>query len=160
MGELERSLAKPWQPVRKDKRSTPAFNKNTTYISTMTYRSPQVAELMAQRESLDNQLADVREKEQRRVLFEIVQKMREYGISLHELLGRKPEAPRATSGTGTKTESTTIKYRDPVSGATWSGRGRAPWWIVDKDRDQFLAERADASAPKGPIQASLFADEC
>ncbi|WP_411829055.1 H-NS family nucleoid-associated regulatory protein [Paraburkholderia kururiensis] len=29
------------------------------------------------------------------------------------------------------------KYRDPVSGATWSGRGRAPRWIAGRDRDAF-----------------------
>jgi DNA-binding protein H-NS len=114
---------------------------------------------MAQRESLEKQLADAREKEQRRVLFEIVQKMREYGISLHELLGRKPEAPCAAPGTSTKAGATPIKYRDPVSGATWSGRGRVPRWIADKDRDQFLVESAQASARSRPIQVSLFSDE-
>jgi len=31
------------------------------------------------------------------------------------------------------------KYRDPVSGVTWTGRGRAPLWIRDaEDRDAFL----------------------
>jgi DNA-binding protein H-NS len=30
-------------------------------------------------------------------------------------------------------------YRDPKSGATWSGRGRAPAWIANaKDRTRFL----------------------
>ncbi|WP_071767916.1 H-NS histone family protein [Burkholderia ubonensis] len=30
------------------------------------------------------------------------------------------------------------KYRDPVSGAVWSGRGRAPRWIAGHDRENFL----------------------
>lgn len=31
------------------------------------------------------------------------------------------------------------KYRDPETGATWSGRGRAPAWLADaKDRTAFL----------------------
>ncbi|WP_322048072.1 H-NS family nucleoid-associated regulatory protein, partial [Paraburkholderia sp. J67] len=31
------------------------------------------------------------------------------------------------------------KYQDPKSGATWSGRGRAPDWIKGaKNRDRFL----------------------
>ncbi|MEX3983683.1 H-NS histone family protein [Paraburkholderia sp. EG287A] len=31
------------------------------------------------------------------------------------------------------------KYKDPDSGATWSGRGRAPLWIADaEDRSKFL----------------------
>nr|WP_279636670.1 H-NS histone family protein [Paraburkholderia aromaticivorans] len=29
------------------------------------------------------------------------------------------------------------KYRDPSSGATWSGRGRAPGWLAGKDRTAF-----------------------
>jgi len=29
------------------------------------------------------------------------------------------------------------KYRDPESGATWSGRGREPSWLVGKDREAF-----------------------
>lgn len=30
------------------------------------------------------------------------------------------------------------KYRDPASGATWTGRGIAPAWIRNKNRDAFL----------------------
>ena len=34
------------------------------------------------------------------------------------------------------------KYRDPKTGATWSGRGRAPGWIAKaKSRDKFLIEQ-------------------
>ncbi|WP_321795284.1 H-NS family nucleoid-associated regulatory protein [Caballeronia sp. J97] len=40
------------------------------------------------------------------------------------------------------------KYRDPKSGAEWSGRGKAPGWLANaKDRTKFLIEgAADASA--------------
>ncbi|WP_408220049.1 H-NS histone family protein [Paraburkholderia dilworthii] len=37
------------------------------------------------------------------------------------------------------------KYRDPKSGATWSGRGRAPAWLSGaKDRSRFLIDGATA----------------
>ena len=29
------------------------------------------------------------------------------------------------------------KYRDPLSGATWSGRGKTPRWINGTDRSQY-----------------------
>ncbi|MDR6500657.1 H-NS histone family protein [Burkholderia sp. MS455] len=32
------------------------------------------------------------------------------------------------------------KYRDPVSGAVWSGRGREPRWIAGRDRATFLIQ--------------------
>jgi DNA-binding protein H-NS len=39
------------------------------------------------------------------------------------------------------------KYRDPKSGATWSGRGRAPAWIAEaKDRNKFLIDGATGGA--------------
>ena len=33
------------------------------------------------------------------------------------------------------------KYRNPSTGETWSGRGRAPKWMVGRERDEFLIER-------------------
>ncbi|SAL86156.1 HNS-like transcriptional regulator [Caballeronia arvi] len=39
-------------------------------------------------------------------------------------------------------------YRDPKSGATWSGRGRAPGWLASaKNRDKFLIDSSAGSAP-------------
>ena len=43
----------------------------------------------------------------------------------------KKTAARAPS-TGPK------KYRDPVSGAEWSGQGSEPKWFSSQDKDQFL----------------------
>ncbi|MFX1675071.1 H-NS family nucleoid-associated regulatory protein [Paraburkholderia sp. A2WS-5] len=40
-------------------------------------------------------------------------------------------------------------YRDAKTGATWSGRGRAPAWLADvKDRSKFLIEKAAEPAAK------------
>jgi DNA-binding protein H-NS len=37
------------------------------------------------------------------------------------------------------------KFRDPATGATWTGRGKPPNWIKDKDRAEFLIrEKAGA----------------
>lgn len=30
------------------------------------------------------------------------------------------------------------KYRDPATGATWTGRGKQPRWIEGKDRTPFI----------------------
>lgn len=48
-----------------------------------------------------------------------------------------------------KADLPAVKYRDPRTGKTWSGHGRAPLWIVDaKDRSKYLADGAvNASAP-------------
>lgn len=38
------------------------------------------------------------------------------------------------------TPPATAKYRDPASGATWTGRGRAPKWLAGEDRSRFEIE--------------------
>ncbi len=103
----------------------------------MQTEMPTLKELLAQREALQDQLNIARQRQAEIVLAEIVAKMGEYKISLAELMGHhtqvKTIAPVAAT-TGVP------KYRDAVSGATWSGRGRAPHWIVDKNRNEFLVD--------------------
>jgi DNA-binding protein H-NS len=36
------------------------------------------------------------------------------------------------------------KYRDPVSGDTWTGQGREPKWIEGQDREPFLMDKPPA----------------
>jgi DNA-binding protein H-NS len=62
----------------------------------------------------------------------------------------------ATAGKGQRKGPQPAKYRDPKSGATWSGRGPAPAWLSGaKDRTKFLiggvsavADSAATSKPK------------
>lgn len=67
--------------------------------------------------------------------------------------GRKPSAPAAEGAAkagGASVHHVEPKYLDPKTGATWSGRGRAPLWIRDvKNRSKFLIEAgAKAAAPE------------
>ena len=98
---------------------------------------PRLKELLARREVLQQELEQARQMEVDRTLREIVAKMREYKITLQELMGTKAHARMVPPAAN-------AKYRDPATGATWSGRGRLPNWIADKNRDEFL------------IQPSLF----
>ena len=51
------------------------------------------------------------------------------------------------------------KYRDPKSGATWSGRGPAPAWLAGaKDRSKYLiAGEEEGAAPSKPDPANKSA---
>jgi len=44
------------------------------------------------------------------------------------------EARRRSASAGTKVAP---KYRNPATGETWTGRGKAPKWIQNQDREQF-----------------------
>ncbi|MFM0374328.1 H-NS family nucleoid-associated regulatory protein [Paraburkholderia aspalathi] len=61
------------------------------------------------------------------------------------------KAVRATSTKGQPKGPQPAKYRDPKSGATWSGRGPAPVWLASaKDRSEFLIVGAGAAADAKP----------
>ena len=40
--------------------------------------------------------------------------------------------------TSCKRKKASPKYFDPISGATWSGRGKRPRWLIDRDPNDFL----------------------
>lgn len=81
-------------------------------------------ELMTQIEGLKRQAEDARKQEIAGAIAEIKRIMAQYGIEPGDLFpARGGKAKRATVGV--------IKYRDPVSGAGWSGRGRRPGWVAD-----------------------------
>ncbi|MEX3968751.1 H-NS histone family protein [Paraburkholderia sp. EG286B] len=91
-------------------------------------------ELKAQMAALEAQATAARAAEFEEVLADIRAKVADYGFTERDIFGRR-RGMRATSSAGVAP----AKYRDPRSGATWSGRGRAPNWIKDaKNRDRYL----------------------
>ncbi|TES63850.1 H-NS histone family protein [Burkholderia cepacia] len=86
--------------------------------------------LLAQREALEKQITEARNQERGQAVEKIQELMRDYDISLAELAGKKTR----------KYTKRTVppKYRDPISGKTWTGRGKPPMWIAGQNRDQFL----------------------
>lgn len=87
-------------------------------------------ELLAQREALEQQIHAARKVE----LADAVQKVRtlvaEYDLTQDDIFGGKQN--RSIKGA-----IVAPKYRDPATGQTWTGRGKPPVWIRDKDREQF-----------------------
>jgi len=99
-------------------------------MSEMT--NPGYRALLAQREALEKQIEELKNAERGDAIDWIRDQMALYGIKPEDLEPRRGRGPRKQSG------PVAAKYRDPVSGATWSGRGKAPRWLVDQDRDKFV----------------------
>jgi DNA-binding protein H-NS len=89
-------------------------------------------ELTAQIEKLTKQAEQAREKELESVITQIRQLMGEFGITAADLGLKAPGRGRRKAG-----PASAPKFRDPETGATWSGRGRAPAWISGKDRSKY-----------------------
>ena len=104
-------------------------------------------------ERLQKQAQLLQSKSRKPVLNSIIRSMKEYGITPEEVsaaFGKAPasskstsaKAPKAGKAASTK-KPVAAKYRHPDSGATWTGRGKAPLWIVESEkngqaRQQFL----------------------
>jgi DNA-binding protein H-NS len=78
-------------------------------------------ELKAQADALMKQAEEARKAENREIIADIKAIIREKGITA-EQLGFSP------TGKGSR-KPAPAKYRDPVSGATWAGRGKTPKWM-------------------------------
>lgn len=93
-------------------------------------------ELRNQLEALAEKTEAARLAEFQAIVEDIRVKVAEYGITEKDIFGRQHN--RALKKNGAPVEA---KYRDPKTGATWSGRGRAPAWIKNaKNRDRFLIQ--------------------
>ncbi|WP_175983121.1 H-NS family nucleoid-associated regulatory protein [Caballeronia zhejiangensis] len=84
-------------------------------------------DLLAQKAELQRQIDSVLRAERNKAIERIRADMETYDISVRDL-----SAPRNTR------TPVTMKYRDPLSGKEWSGRGKPPVWIIGKDRSQYL----------------------
>ena len=89
-------------------------------------------ELLAKRAELEAQINTARQEESGAALATIHSLIAEYGLSQSEVF-----PPLKRSSSVNKGTTVAPKYRDPATGATWSGRGKAPLWIANKDRAQF-----------------------
>lgn len=94
-------------------------------------------QLLDQKAELERQIADMQREERAAAIEQIRDLMNQYGLTLADLGGRTP-ATRAPSANGPKVAP---KYRDPATGATWSGRGLQPRWLkAALDSGRSLAE--------------------
>lgn len=91
-------------------------------------------DLLQQREALEKAIADARQREVSDAVSKVRALVAEYGLTAQDVFpsGRSSKAAGAKS-----TGKVAPKYRDPATGQTWTGRGKAPKWIEGKDRATF-----------------------
>ena len=95
-------------------------------MSTHSYK-----ELLAQREALEQQIAAARKSEVASAVQEIKSLIEAFGLTQDDVFSTAKQKPMREK------VSVAPKYRDPATGATWTGRGKAPKWIEGQDREKF-----------------------
>jgi DNA-binding protein H-NS len=86
--------------------------------------------------------------------------MEKHAVTIEEIeahAGAKRGGPKAGVKVAVKQTAVAAQYRDPQSGSTWSGRGRAPAWIASvKDRSRFLIDTTSLDAASGkPVAVTV-----
>lgn len=98
---------------------------------------------------LQKQAQALQTKQRGPVITSIIRSMREYDITPEEIaeaFNKKAtrSSPRKTAAKPATTKRpVAAKYRHPKTGATWTGRGKAPRWITaaeteGQNRNDFL----------------------
>ncbi len=85
--------------------------------------APTLQELLAQKAELERRIAETQREEKAAAISQVRSLMQQYGLTLADIGGRAPAPKKA------ETAKVPAKYRDPATGATWSGRGLQPKWL-------------------------------
>lgn len=88
--------------------------------------------LLARKAELEAQIAQAQAKAKAEGIAAARALIAEYGLTAADVF---PQG-KAKGSVGAP------KYRDPATGATWTGRGKPPNWITGKDRAPFLISAA------------------
>lgn len=118
---------------------------------TLQNYASQQAKIQKEIDRLNKQAQLLQSKQRKPVINTILRSMKEYGITPDEIAAaygktgpkmRKSSSEKSVKSTGAK-KPVAPKYRHPATSATWTGRGKAPLWIVEAEkngqpREQFL----------------------
>ena len=91
-------------------------------------------ELLQQREALEQAIAQARQNEISSAVTKIRELVSEYELTAQDVFPGRTPKPQAVK----PTSKVAAKYRDPATGQTWTGRGKAPKWIEGKDRTPYV----------------------
>lgn len=89
-------------------------------------------DLLQQREALEQAIAAARQREISEAVSKVRELVAEFGLTANDIF-----PGRAGKVAGKPVSKVAPKYRDPATGQTWTGRGKAPKWIDGKDRNSF-----------------------
>lgn len=84
--------------------------------------------LLARKAELDAQIAQAQAERKAEGIAQARALIQEHGLTAADVF--PPAKSKGSVGAP--------KYRDPDTGATWTGRGKPPNWINGKDRAPFL----------------------
>lgn len=117
----------------------------------MTDKKMTVTEIEAEIERLKAEITTRRATAKSEIRSEIAKMLADEGLTIYDIypdLAKKK--PASAKGKGKSKVISEVKggYKDPTSGATWSGRGRSPKWVTELCEQKRITLKQFKSDPK------------
>jgi DNA-binding protein H-NS len=96
-------------------------------------------ELLAQQAKLDLEIAELRKSDLATAIASAKALIAEHGLTSADLF-----STGKVRSAGKEKAKVPAKYRDPLSGLTWSGRGIEPRWLKGKDRNDYKIDSLES----------------
>lgn len=103
------------------------------YQDLLKQREIKLAELA----SLEQKIDQARLAELQTVIAELRDLITAYNLTHDQLFPQAQRTQKRRGASPMKGSKAVPRFRDPVTGAAWSGRGRAPKWFDKENVDQF-----------------------
>jgi len=107
------------------------------------------AQLKSAIAKLEKEAAALRETETAKVVAQIKESIATFGLTVEQLFGGGAKALKTAAGKAlgggkaVRKGAGVPKYRNPKTGKTWTGFGKAPSWIATvRNRDKFLIDQS------------------
>ena len=91
---------------------------------------PTYVEMQDQIAQLERLAAIAKMRERSHAIAKIRELMQIYDLTADDI-------DASIAGNSGRRARVPAKYRDPATGATWSGRGRTPRWLEGKERNRY-----------------------
>jgi DNA-binding protein H-NS len=91
-------------------------------------------DLQAQIAALQAQVAEVKKNEVADAIAKVRAIVDEYELTAADIF---PARKRVSAPAESKRSVVAAKYKDPVTGNTWSGRGLTPKWLAGKNKADY-----------------------
>lgn len=98
---------------------------------------PTYKELLIEQQKLDRKIAQARAEQAGTALARVRDLVAEFGFTAQQVFPWTPEPVRREK------PKAQIRFRNPLTGAGWSGLGREPKWLAGKDRSAYAVPPQD-----------------
>ena len=91
-------------------------------------------ELLEKKAALDAEIEAARKEEIGAAVSMVRELIAEFDLTERDIFG----GSRSSASSLKVKKPVAAKYRNPATGETWTGRGKAPKWIDGQERNQYL----------------------